>query len=195
MIIHPHCLCGSGIDYHQCCEPFHSGEKIPATAEALMRSRYTAYAMHNASYLQETWDFNKRPEKIDFSRENIDWLRLEITDTKKGGIKDSKGMVSFKAFYMQDGEEHVMNEISRFTRKRGATKEERGGAENNGRAARRGRTSAENEERREKLNGRWFYLDGVIKSIGKVGLQTNQGKNALCSCGSGKKFKRCCVAL
>ena len=81
-----------------------------------MRSRYTAYAMNNAAYLQETWDATKRPEKIDFSREKIDWLRLEITGTKKGGIKDSKGVVSFKAFYMQDGEEHVMNEISRFTK-------------------------------------------------------------------------------
>jgi len=36
-----------------------------------MRSRYTAYAMHNAAYLQETWDATKRPEKIDFSREKI----------------------------------------------------------------------------------------------------------------------------
>jgi SEC-C motif-containing protein len=45
-----------------------------------------------------------------------------------------------------------------------------------------------------KINGHWFYLDGVIKSIGKVGMQTNQGKNAQCSCGSGKKFKRCCGA-
>jgi len=52
-------------------------------------------------------------------------------------------VVAFKAFYSQDGEEHVMNEISRFT----------------------------------KINGRWFYLDGVIKSMGKVDLQTNQGKN------------------
>ncbi len=160
MNTHILCLCGSGIEYLQCCGLFHSGEKIPATAEALMRSRYTAYAMRNAAYLQETWDAIRRPETIDFSREKIDWLRLEITDTKKGGIKDSKGVVAFKAFYMQDGEEHVMNEISRFT----------------------------------KVNGRWFYLDGVIKSIGKRGLQTYQGKNALCSCGSGKKFKRCCGA-
>ncbi len=154
------CLCGSGIAYQQCCEPFHSGEKIPATAEALMRSRYTAYVLRNAVYLQETWDTTRRPEKIDFSRENIDWLRLEITEIKKGAIKDSKGVVAFKAFYVQDNQEHVMNEISRFT----------------------------------KINGRWFYLDGVIKSMGIVGLQTNQGKNALCSCGSGKKFKRCCGA-
>jgi SEC-C motif-containing protein len=152
------CLCGSGIAYQQCCEPYHFGEKIPATAEALMRSRYTAYVLRNAVYLQETWDATRRPEKIDFSRENIDWLRLEITEIKKGEIKDSKGVVAFKAFYSQDDEEHVMNEISRFT----------------------------------KINGRWFYLDGVIKSMGKVNQQTNHGKNALCSCGSGKKFKRCC---
>jgi SEC-C motif domain protein len=154
---HPLCRCGSGIDYHQCCGPFHLGEKIPATAEAMMRSRYSAYAMRNAPYLQETWDVTKRPGNIDFFTENVDWLRLEIADTKKGGIKDSKGVVSFKAFYMQDGEERVMSEISRFT----------------------------------KINGRWFYLDGVINSA-KVGLQTNSGRNALCSCGSGKKFKRCC---
>jgi len=68
--------------------------------------------------------------------------------------------VEFKAYYLEDGEEHVMNEISSFT----------------------------------KINNRWFYLDGVVKSIGRVGLETNQGKNAPCSCGSGKKFKRCCGA-
>lgn len=74
-----------------------------------MRSRYTAYALRNGAYLQETWDATKRPEKIDFSRENIDWLRLEIIETKKGGIKDSKGVVSFKAYFMQDGEERVID--------------------------------------------------------------------------------------
>jgi SEC-C motif domain protein len=154
------CLCGSTIAYGDCCQPFHLGEKIPSTAQALMRSRYTAYALQNGAYLQATWDATKRPESIDFSRENIEWLRLEITETKKGGAKDAKGLVTFKAFYIQNAEEHVMNEISRFT----------------------------------KHEGRWFYLDGVIKSIGKVGLETNLGKNAPCACGSGKKFKRCCGA-
>jgi SEC-C motif-containing protein len=154
------CLCGSGIAYQHCCGPFHTGEKIPATAVTLMRSRYTAYVLRNVVYLQETWDVSLRPNVIDFSRENINWLRLEITDIKKGEAKDSKGVVAFKAFYSQDGEEHVMNEISRFT----------------------------------KTNGRWFYLDGVIKSMGKVDQQTNLGKNAPCACGSGKKFKRCCGA-
>ena len=154
------CLCGSNITYGECYQPFHTAQKIPTTAEALMRSRYTAYALRDGAYLQATWDITKRPESIDFSRETINWLRLEITETKKGGIKDSKGQVTFKAFYSQDNEEYVMNEISRFT----------------------------------KQGGRWFYLDGIIKSIGNVGLQTNTGKNAPCACGSGKKFKRCCGA-
>ena len=43
-----------------------------------------------------------------------------------------------------------------------------------------------------KTGGHWLYLDGVIKAAGKVESQVNAGKNALCGCGSGKKFKRCC---
>ena len=108
------CLCGSGINYQQCCEPFHSGEKKPTTAVALMRSRYTAYVLRNAVYLQETWDVTRRPKLIDFSKEKIDWLRLEIVDIKKGEAKDNKGLVTFKAFYSQEGEVCVMTEISRF---------------------------------------------------------------------------------
>ena len=152
------CLCGQGLDYAHCCGVFHSGEKLPATAEALMRSRFTAYALHNAGYLSATWDAARCPETIDFSREKAEWHRLEIIQTKKGGPKDSKGLVEFKAYFLLDGEEHVMHEISRFI----------------------------------KTDGRWFYLDGTVKSIAKVGLNTNLGKNAPCICGSGKKYKRCC---
>lgn len=123
-----------------------------------MRSRFTAYALDNTDYILATWDAAVQPEKIDFSAENIDWQRLEIIDTKKGGIKDNKGIVEFKAFYLKDGEEYMLHEISRFV----------------------------------KNNGRWFYLDGIVKKIGKIIQQSNQGKNAPCPCGSGKKFKRCC---
>lgn len=45
-----------------------------------------------------------------------------------------------------------------------------------------------------KQQGQWFYLDGAVKSIAKPGQQTNFGLNAPCSCGSGKKYKRCCGA-
>ena len=110
------CLCGSNLTYGDCCQAFHIGDKIPTTAEALMRSRYTAYALRDGAYLQATWDVTKRPESIDFSRENIEWLRLEIIETKKGGAKDNKGLVTFKAFYSQERKEYSMNEISRYTK-------------------------------------------------------------------------------
>jgi len=45
-----------------------------------------------------------------------------------------------------------------------------------------------------KNGQRWQYLDGVVKAVNKVGVDTNTGKNAPCACGSGKKFKRCCGA-
>ncbi len=152
------CLCGSQADYSSCCQPFHDNKNSPNSAECLMRSRFTAYAMRKTDYLLKTWDASKRPEEIDFSKEDVVWTKLEIVSIKKGGANDSKGLVEFKAYYMMDNEEYVMKELSRF----------------------------------KKLAGQWMYLDGLVNSVVKVGEQTNQGKNAPCSCGSGKKFKRCC---
>lgn len=152
------CLCGSGLDYNNCCGAFHSGEQSPVTAEALMRSRFTAYALRNSDYLLSTWDSSKRPATIDFSKETAEWQSLSIVSTKKGGRNDSKGVVEFKAFYRQDDNDYFMHEISRFI----------------------------------KSGSRWLYLDGVVKAVGQVGLTRHSGKNAPCSCGSGKKFKRCC---
>lgn len=152
------CLCGSGQTYTDCCGRFHSGEQTPDTAEQLMRSRFSAYVSRNVDYLLASWDQSKRPATIDFSKETAHWQSLEIINCKKGGTKDSKGIVEFKAFYCQDGVDCFMHEISRFV----------------------------------KNDHRWLYLDGVIKAAGKVDTHSNTGRNALCSCGSGKKFKRCC---
>lgn len=152
------CLCGSDNEYSSCCQPFHKGESRPATATLLMKSRFTAYAMHNEDYLRETWVEAKCPKDINFSKDEAKWTKLEIIKTKKGDKKDSKGIVEFKAYYLLDDEEYVMNEISRF----------------------------------QKTSGRWLYLDGVVKSVGKVKQSQSQGKNAPCPCGSKKKFKRCC---
>lgn len=152
------CLCGSGKTYSDCCGHYHSGELSPPTAEALMRSRFTAYARRDIDYLLASWDPGKRPLTIDFSKETAEWQKLEIIGTKKGEPKDSKGIVEFKAYYTQDGEDCFMHEISRFV----------------------------------KTGSRWLYLDGLVKAAGKLNAATDTGKNAPCSCGSGKKFKRCC---
>lgn len=152
------CLCGSKIEYSLCCEPFHKKIISPQTAESLMRSRFTAYAKQNETYLLETWDSKKRPETIDFSKEEAIWTKLDILKTKKGTKKDTKGLVEFKAYYTLDNDAYVMKEMSRFI----------------------------------KVTGKWYYLEGLVNSVSKVDQQTSQGKNAPCSCGSGKKFKRCC---
>lgn len=123
-----------------------------------MRSRFTAYAYHDAAYLLATWDNAKKPQSIDFSKDKTVWTKLEIVNVKKGGKNDAKGLVEFKAFFNLDNEERVMHELSRF----------------------------------KKSGGRWYYLDGLVKSIGKPKTESGQGKNAPCPCGSGKKFKRCC---
>ncbi|WP_459991571.1 YchJ family protein [Methylosoma difficile] len=105
--------------YLACCGVFHHGDGVPVTAEALMRSRYCAYALQDADYLQNTWHETKSPKTIDFSKENAQWLRLEIVETKKGGANDGKGVVSFKAFFQQEGEDFVMRETSRFVKEKG----------------------------------------------------------------------------
>lgn len=108
------CRCGSGLTYASCCEPFHLGEKYPPTAEALMRSRFVAFCLQNTSYLLATWDSHSRPAILDFANDTTEWLQLEIISTKKGGIRDNKGRVTFKAYYRQHGKVSVLSEVSRF---------------------------------------------------------------------------------
>lgn len=108
------CVCGANLTYENCCEPFHKAKQFAPTAETLMRSRYSAYVLQNSTYLLSTWYKNTRPKQLDFSQEKLNWQKLEILHTKKGGIKDDKGKVEFNAFYIQDGQTQVMHEISRF---------------------------------------------------------------------------------
>ena len=48
------CPCQSNQPYADCCQPFHTGERQPETAEQLMRSRYAAYALQQVDYIIRT---------------------------------------------------------------------------------------------------------------------------------------------
>jgi SEC-C motif-containing protein len=111
---HVMCFCGANSNYENCCGQFHKGLQFAPTAEALMRSRYSAYILCDSAYLLSTWYKNTRPKQLDFSQDILDWQKLEILHTKKGNVKDDKGKVEFNAFYIQDGQLQVMHEISRF---------------------------------------------------------------------------------
>jgi len=111
----PECPCGSGKAYAVCCAPFHHGEAVAPSAEALMRSRYCAYVLRLSAYLAATWHPSSRPASLDISGDDTPWQRLVILATEKGGATDSEGVVEFAAYY-RGGQLH---ERSRFVKEEG----------------------------------------------------------------------------
>lgn len=113
------CPCQSGKTYTQCCRPYHDGKAAP-TAEALMRSRYSAYVLRNGAYLHRSWHASTRPNKKSLLQlPPTEWLGLEIVRTEQGGETDTSGVVEFIARYHEAGTEAVLQETSRFVREAG----------------------------------------------------------------------------
>ena len=131
------CPCG-GPAFATCCGPYLSGAAIPPTAEALMRSRYTAYTQRNEAYLRATWHPSTLPaEPIVSDDEKLQWLGLEVKSAlrlrqRKANLPESPDAdtVEFVARYRVSGRGHRLHEVSRFVR-------EHSGGE-----------------------ARWYYLDG-----------------------------------
>lgn len=109
------CPCGSGEKYADCCGRYHRGEAAAPTAEALMRSRYSAFARGDAGYLLRTWHPRTRPTDLELDP-RVRWTGLEILGTSEGSAFHSTGTVTFRASY-QGGS---LTEHSRFERVDGA---------------------------------------------------------------------------
>ena len=110
------CPCGSNTSYVPCCMPYHIGTAIAPNAVALMRSRYTAFALANAVYLKITWHPNTLP--LQFSLDNkARWLSLKII--RHANSDDDHASVEFVARYKINGRAHRLHEISRFVREHG----------------------------------------------------------------------------
>lgn len=109
------CPCLSGEVYSECCGRFHNGGADAATAEQLMRSRYTAFVLLNAEYLRKTWHPSTVPADLELDPDT-EWRRLDIVSTRRGGPLDTEGVVEFKAYFRHDGERGVHHETSRFVR-------------------------------------------------------------------------------
>ncbi|MFW5875746.1 MAG: YchJ family protein [Myxococcota bacterium] len=158
------CPCGSGADLDGCCGPILAGDRKAATAEALMRSRYSAYALKKPSHIVESNDPRTR-DSVDLDAvrgwaERTEWLGLEVLDTAAGGEDDDEGEVEFVARFRDErGREHSHHERARFIRK----------------------------------EGRWYFHDGKIQGQAPaVRSEPKVGRNDPCPCGSGKKHKKCC---
>lgn len=132
------CPCGGTSCYMRCCGPLIKGKRVAATAQELMRSRYTAFAKQKSDYLVSTV---AGAAAVDFCREpvidpGIKWIRLEIIDVIRGREGDDYGEVCFQAYYKKKSDQfggvRSMCERSVF----------------------------------KKIEGRWFYV-GAIDAVGK----------------------------
>jgi SEC-C motif-containing protein len=164
------CPCGSEKNYDQCCEPYIEGQLPAPSPEALMRSRYSAYVKVRPPYLRETLapesrsDF-KESDVLEWAKQS-EWLGLKI-------LKAEGNSVEFMAKYKTQGKVLEHHEVSTF----------------------------------RKEGNRWYFVDGEshVHEEGKshedhvakaplVRTSPKLGRNDPCSCGSGKKFKKCCGA-
>lgn len=157
------CPCGAGRNYADCCGRFIEGRASAPTAEALMRSRYTAYVKARIEYVSDTHDPQMRSsfdaEKALEWAESSEWLGLEIVSTRDGSEGDDVGTVEFVASFRADGDEREHRERSAFVRR----------------------------------NGKWYYKDGRVLGPRQVRAEGPKiGRNDPCHCGSGKKYKKCC---
>jgi SEC-C motif domain protein len=117
------CPCKSKKNYQDCCLPFHQNKALPKTAEALMRSRYSAFFFRLVDYLIETTHPDTRSVNLKRELENTihhtDWKFLTIVSISKGQKDENRGKVEFIADYYWDGEVQQLHEHSRFRRYKG----------------------------------------------------------------------------
>ncbi|GAA2604017.1 UPF0225 protein [Paractinoplanes durhamensis] len=103
--------------YDECCAPAHKGN-APATAEALMRSRYSAFALDNDAYVLRSWHPDTRPAFIE-PDPHLRWVGLDILEATGGSLFEAEGVVEFRAHYRDHGKHGEMVERSRFVRHNG----------------------------------------------------------------------------
>jgi SEC-C motif domain protein len=117
------CPCCSGTEIDACCGRYLDHGERPETAEALMRSRYSAYVRQDIGYLKATlWPkYQARFDATGTARwaaENH-WTGLVVIETVKGGVNDREGTVLFEARYLSGGKLQKHGELSRFRKKAG----------------------------------------------------------------------------
>ncbi len=157
------CPCGSDQDLDHCCGAIIAGAAAP-TAEALMRARYTAFALGHIDFLGDTLapearaDFD--PIEASSTAGDAVWQGLEVRAVTDGGRDDETGSVEFVARFRLRGDRRAHHELAHFRREQG----------------------------RRVCAGGDMDPKGPPRQVVKV------GRNEPCPCGSGKKYKKCCGA-
>ena len=112
------CPCGSNKEFADCCARYLNDGDGAASADVLMRSRYTAYTLGREDYLLATWHPSSRPAALHLAEDaSTKWLRLEV---RRHETQDAEhATVEFVARYKIQGRAHRLHETSRFVREHG----------------------------------------------------------------------------
>lgn len=161
------CPCCSGKKFNLCCEPLLLGKQYATTPEQLMRSRYSAFATRNIDYIFSTMTGatlkNTTRRETQAFIDHVTWTGLEVINSSEVDPNKQEGFVEFAAHFLEDDEPQILSEQSRFV----------------------------------KIDHQWFYIDGQHKLVHPENCtvyNTNKlGRNDMCLCGSGKKYKKCCL--
>lgn len=155
------CPCGGGGLFEICCEPVLTGARTAATAEELMRARFTAHVAHDFKFLHESYQGTAgRPYQPDPAEPTTGWTKLVVHAHEPGTNADT-AYVDFSAYGIEKDQEVVLHEKAEFHR----------------------------------VGGRWLYTRAV--RLGPAPFKSaapKVGRNDPCPCGSGKKYKHCCLA-
>ena len=128
----------AALPYAACCGRYHAGplHGLAPTAEALMRSRYSAFVLELTDYLLATWHPRTRPALIEPNPVGLKWLGLEV---RRHALQDADhATVEFIARSKLGGRAQRLHETSRFLRE----------------------NVRDNVRENAHAQGRWFYLDG-----------------------------------
>ena len=153
------CPCGSSKLFDACCEPVLTRQRPAATAEELMRSRFTAHVANDNRYLHETYAPTAKLPYVEETGETpVRWTKLVVHSHELGKQPDT-AFVEFSAYYTEEGQQGVLEEKSEFHR----------------------------------IDGQWIFTRPVRQGPAPAKAAIKVGRNAPCPCGSGKKYKQCCL--
>lgn len=157
------CPCCSGKDYHCCCEPLMLCKQQAQTPEQLMRSRYTAFTQRNVDYIFSTM---MDPALAKTSREETQAFVNHVTWTGLQIINAPNINALDKEGFVEFAAYYIEDDQARVLSEC---------------------------SKFIKIKNQWFYTDGTHKLINPDSLAvTTPGRNDLCFCGSGTKYKKCC---
>jgi len=154
------CPCGSGQLFEQCCEPILTRQRPAATAEQLMRARFTAHVAYDFRFLHESYRPTAgKPYVAEEGEPTMKWTKL-VVHAHEAEVGSDKAFVDFSAYGTEEGVDKVLHEKAEFLR----------------------------------VNGEWLYnREARLGPAPYKSAAPKVGRNDPCPCGSGKKYKQCCL--